>query len=134
MSKFRPGESGNPRGRPKGRKTTTTALRERLAERADDVVQTVLDAALAGDLAAAKLVLERLVAPLRAQAPAVNVALPTGGLADQGRAILAAVADGRLPADSGCHLLTALGQVGRLVEIDELEARIRALEARHATS
>ncbi|MFO1359634.1 DUF5681 domain-containing protein [Plasticicumulans sp.] len=65
---FRKGQSGNPKGRPPGRKTTAQALRERINERAGEVLQTVIDAALAGNLLAAQLVLSRVIPPARGQA------------------------------------------------------------------
>lgn len=132
MAKFKPGQSGNPRGRPPGR-STAQGLRERLAERADDVVQTVLNAALAGDLQAARLVLERVLPPLRPQASPVELpALAAAGtLTDRATAILAAAGAGEIAPDTAAHLLAALGGVAKITEIDELTRRIEALEAEH---
>jgi hypothetical protein len=53
---FRPGHSGNPAGRPR---SESAALRQKLTERAVEVVQAVLDAALSGDMTAAKMILDR---------------------------------------------------------------------------
>ncbi|WP_347278890.1 DUF5681 domain-containing protein [Plasticicumulans sp.] len=131
---FRKGQSGNPKGRPKGRKTTAQALRERITERAGEVLDTVVDAALAGNLLAAQLLLSRCIPPARGQA--VPVELPAlavaGTLTEKADAVLAAVGAGELAADTGAQLLGALGTVAKIRETDELEARIRALEARDA--
>lgn len=131
---FRKGQSGNPKGRPKGRKTTAQALRERITERAGEVLDTVVEAALAGDLQAARLVLERIVPPLRAQSQPVELLglAHCQTLTERATAILAAVGAGELAADTGAQLLGALGTVAKIRETDELEARIRALEARDA--
>ena len=130
MAKFKPGQSGNPRGRPPGR-STAQGLRERLAGRAGDVLDVVLYAALAGDLQAARLVLERVVPALRPQASPVELpALAAAGtLTEKATAILAAAGAGEVGPDTAAHLLAALGGVARIAEIDELTRRVAALEA-----
>jgi len=130
MAKFKPGQSGNPRGRPPGR-STAQGLRERLAERAGEVLAVVLDAALSGDLMAARLVLERVVPALRPQASPVELpALAAAGtLTEKADAVLAAVGAGEIAPDVGAQLLTALGTVVRITEVEELTRRIEALEA-----
>ena len=70
--RFCPGHSGNPTGRPRNE---STALRQKLAERAEDVLQAVLDAALSGDMAAARMILDRIVPPLRAHTESVHIPL-----------------------------------------------------------
>jgi hypothetical protein len=126
---FKKGVSGNPSGRPK---SESTVLRAKLAEHGEAVAMVVLDAAKAGDLTACKLILERLLPPLKSTAPTVRVAVPSdGGLADTGRAILRAVTDGELAPDTGAQLVTALGGMARVTEIDELEKRVGELEKRN---
>ncbi|MBK8664993.1 MAG: hypothetical protein IPN21_03505 [Burkholderiales bacterium] len=78
---------------------------------------------------AARLLLERAVAPLRAMEPAQALTLPDGTLTEQGRAVLAAVAAGELAPGQGSALLSAIGALARVAEIDELVRRIEALEA-----
>ena len=53
-------------------------------------------------------------------------------LTDQGRAVLASVAAGELAPGQGAALLGAIGTLARLTEIDELTARITALEGQNA--
>lgn len=126
MAKFKKGESGNPQGRPK---TESAALRKALADRGADVAGVVLAAAIGGDLTACRMVLERLVPPLRATAAPVALALPAGaGLTDTGKAILTAAAGGDLPPDIASQLITALGALAKISEIDALEKRISLLE------
>lgn len=128
MAKFSKGKSGNPNGRPK---TESAALRKALADRGGEVADVVLAAALGGDLAACRMVLERLVAPLKATEPPVTLSLPAGeGITAQGRAIVSAVAAGTLAPGQGAQLLSGLGALARIKEIDELEKRITALEAK----
>ena len=55
-----------------------------------------------------------------------------GGLADQGRAVLAALAAGQLPVNQAAGILQGLGNLAKLVELDELTQRIEALEGKQA--
>jgi hypothetical protein len=86
--------------------------------------------AMEGDIGAARLLLERTIAPLKASEQAAPLALPDGTLTDQGRAVLAAVAAGELAPGQGAALLASLSTLAKLTEADELERRIGALEAR----
>jgi hypothetical protein len=59
----------------------------------------------------------------------VALQLPEGGtLTAQGRAVLSAVAGGEIAPGQGAALLGAIGTLARVTEIDELTARIAALE------
>ncbi len=130
MSKtqFKPGQSGNPKGRPKV-KLTASDLRQRLARYAEQIVDTLVQAALQGDVQAARLVLERCVPAIKPVEQAAVLPLPTGGsLTDQGRAVLGAVADGVLAPGQGSALLSGIGTLARVAEIDELTRRVEALE------
>ena len=56
------------------------------------------------------------------------IALPDGALTDQGRAVIAAAGSGDLAPGQAAQLLAGLGSLAKLVETDELERRIAALE------
>lgn len=125
------GQSGNPGGRKPGT-GKIDKLRAALAKELPEVLQALVAQAKAGDTGAIKLVLERTVPALRpVDAPTVLNLLPEAGLADQGRAVLAALAAGQLPANQAAGILQGLGNLAKLVELDELEKRIAALEGRH---
>jgi hypothetical protein len=125
--KWLKGKSPNPKGRPT---TATAELKRQLSRHGEAVVQTVVDAALAGDLHACKLVLDRISPPLKAVAAPVNVTLPVdAGLAGTARAFVEAAASGKMPPDIAGQLVTAVASLARIVEIDELTKRIEALEA-----
>jgi len=89
--------------------------------------------ALEGDTAAARLLLERAVAPLKATEQPQALTLPDGSLTDQGRAVLASVAAGELAPGQGAALLGAIGTLARVSEVDELAARVAALEEKNAS-
>ena len=126
QGRFTPGKSGNPQGRPK---SEITALRESLSVGAADVVTAILDAAKAGDMQACKIVLDRLLPPLKATAQSVHLALPeSASPLDTARAILSATASGTLAPDIAAQLVAAVGTFCRIEEIEELRVRIAALE------
>ena len=97
---------------------------------ADELIQQVVDRAKDGDMAALKLCLDRLCAPLR----------PTDGhviiegmadakeLSDKGELILANVADGDITPSEASNLMNAISSQARILEVDELERRITDLE------
>lgn len=125
--KWRKGVSGNPAGRPRA---ASTQLRHALAEHGTDVVERVVKAAMDGDMTAARIVIDRLLPPLKAQPAPIHVDLDgADGLAGVSRRLVDEAAAGRVPADVASQLVTALGQVARITEIDELERRLAALEA-----
>lgn len=124
--RFTPGTSGNPQGRPKAE---TTALRQRLADGAADVVEAVLNAAKDGDMSAAKLVLDRLCPPLKASSQPVHIALPDDASPlTIANAIISGTAAGMLSPDISAQLITAIGTLCRIEEAEELRERITALE------
>lgn len=130
--KWAPGQTGNPKGRPPG-VSAITKMRASLAADVPEILAGLVMAAKAGDVAAAKLVLERVLPSLKPSEQAQALQLPEGGtLTEQGRAVLAAVASAELAPGQGAQLLSAIGVLARVVEIDELQARITALEERHA--
>ena len=91
----------------------------------------VKEAALSGDLAACKLLLDRAIPPLKAEERAVPIALPDDGLLSQARAALAALSAGAIAPGQLASIMTALAGTARIYELTELEARVTALEAEH---
>ena len=130
---WKPGQSGNPKGRPAGT-GEVGKLRAAIAKRVPDLLDAMLAKALDGDVGAARLLLERAIAPLKAIEPTQALALPDGTLTEQGHAVLRSVADGVLAPSQGAALLGAIGTLARVTELDELESRIAALEARNGKS
>lgn len=129
--RWKAGESGNPAGRPPGA-GEVSKLRAAIGERVPELLNAMIDKALEGDVGAARLLLERAIAPLKATEQAQALTLPDGTLTEQGRAVLACVAAGELAPSQGAALLGAIGTLARVTEIDELTNRITALEQKNA--
>lgn len=124
------GESGNPNGRTPG-SGTTGKLRAAIANHLPEIIEQLVSKAREGDSQAARLLLERVLPPMKAIEQAQQISLPSGSLTDQGRAVLAAVAAGELAPGQGAQLLAAISGLSRVVEIDELAARLTVLEGIH---
>ena len=128
---WKPGQSGNPAGKPPG-SGELQKLRAAIGEHVPEIINQLVAAARGGDIQAARLILERVLPPVKAIEQPQTIDLPDGTLTEQGRAVLAAVAAGELAPGQGAQLLTAIGTLGKVVELDELAARITALEGKHA--
>jgi len=130
MTQFKPGQSGNPLGKPKGAKSRYTLMREALADDLPALLEATKAAALAGDMGAMRLLLERTLPTHKAVSPPVSVPEleQAETLADRARAILNATSRADLPPDIAAQLLGALGNLAKLIEIDEIERRLAALE------
>ena len=124
---FKAGESGNPKGRPKGAKHRFgMAL---LEQKRRAILKELLAKALSGDMRALEICADRLFPKVKPVA--VPVKLPTTDtLAEQGRTIFSAALNGDISPDDAATLLGALGEHARIVEVSELETRVRELESR----
>jgi hypothetical protein len=123
---FKPGQSGNPKGKPKD-KTPATLLRKSIADDMPEIIQTLVSLAKNGDVAAAKVLLDRTCPALKPQA--MPISLPTNGtLAEQGNEIIKATMAGQIPPDVGSQLITALSNQGKLIELQEMAERLQRLE------
>ena len=85
-------------------------------------------------MAAARLLLERVLPAIKAVDQPVFFDVPAGGLADRGEAVLAAVAVGEIAPDQAQAVLSGLAALAKLEDTDELERRIAALEECNETS
>lgn len=131
---WKPGESGNPRGRPPGR-GQSAQFREALASKLPAILESVVKAAIEGDMTAARLVLDRCLPALKPlEATIEGLALPTGTLTQQARDILASVSRGEVAPGQAAQLVASIGAVAKIAEVDELTARIEALEKAHANT
>ena len=131
MARFEKGRSGNPSGRPPGRPDKRNVLRRLLEPHAGEIVDKAIELAKAGDTTALRLCLERLIPPLRAQVPSMQLvnSVPET-LSGQGQEIIIAMLEGRVSPDTATIMVRALSGQARIIEVDKLVQRIEKLEAK----
>ena len=129
--KFKPGQSGNPKGKPKGaRHKATMAAQELLDGEIEALTRKAIELAKEGDMAALKLCLERIVPP-RKDSP---IAFEAGAMesADDAATVLSnilqAVSDGDLTPGEGAAAASLVEAFRKTLETQELERRISELE------
>lgn len=126
LGQWLPGQSANPAGR----SSELAKWRAQISEHIDDLLETLIFYAKNGDVQAAKLLLERVMPALKPRALPQQVPglVDVDAFGEQGKVVIRAVALGELSIDDGAALLTALGTHAKLIEVEELEKRIAALE------
>ncbi len=132
MAAFKKGQSGNPTGKPKGAKDKRTELRELLKPHAAKLVKKVVDLALAGDVSALRICIDRIIPPVRENR--LSIALPVvkdvaGCTAAQAK-VLQAVTKGDLLPGEAEALSSLIEHQRRGLESHDLAARVLALEGK----
>jgi hypothetical protein len=119
------------KGRPEGSKNKATlALQSLLDDEGEAITRKAVEMAKQGDSAALRLVLERLIPPIRERRLALElpkVETPAGITAAIG-AVLEAVGAGKITPGEGQALASLLESNRKALETLELEARIAAIE------
>lgn len=125
------GASPYPAGRPKGIIDKRQRLQKLFSDNGEALVQTAVDAALAGDMMAMGMALARVAPPLKATSERVEFQLdPELPLSAQANQILLAVSEGKLDADTGRTLIACIHSVAGIKAVEDLEQRIIQLEGK----
>jgi hypothetical protein len=131
----RPFAPGNKlgRGRPRGsRNKATLELQEMLGQHGEALMKKCVLLAMHGDTAAMRLCMERLL-PLRKQSPVQFKLPPIRNAAEVAKAqakMLEALSRGQLTPDEAQTVNHLLESRRRVLETEELERRLQALEQR----
>ncbi len=129
--RFQPGQSGNPLGRPKGaRNRATQAAEAILSGEAEALTRKCVEVALAGDVTALRLCLERILPAQRGRTLEFDIAplrSPTDIVAAAAGLVVAAGA-GQVTVDEALTVARILEVHRRALESQELEVRLAALE------
>lgn len=112
-------------GRERGRKEHRQAMHDAVSpEDIAGIMRTLRDLALGGDVAAARVLLDRLLGKPREQQPDLRIQLPALDSAEQVaqavRLVVQAVAAGQLPAADGRVIVDLLGAVLESGEVAHL--------------
>ena len=121
--------SGNPAGRPKGIKDKRHRFNEAIESMIPDVLESVFQKAVAGDMTATKMLLDRSLPTKRPEQECVQIPIKEN-TALNARDVLQGVFAGEVPPDVGSSLLTAITSVLKAIEVEDLAKRIEALESK----
>lgn len=126
---FKKGVSGNPTGRKKG-----LTPRGKFRQQVDDALPLIIDelvkSARAGDMAAAKMILDRCIPALKPTSDGATLKLKAGAdLVARGEAIITAATSGDLPIEQAKTLMDILSSQRAIVEQAEMIDRHERLEA-----
>ena len=127
-----PGHSLNTQGKPKGAIGQAGKLRQALSNDLPAILDALVAKAKEGDTQACRIILDRVLPPLRAEASAINLPdiMAAQGLVAKAQVVIDATAKGEITTDAASDLLASLNGFAKLKEIDELEKRLTALERR----
>ena len=126
---FNKGSSGNPAGRPKGIKDKRHRFNEAIESMIPDVLESVFLKAVAGDMTAAKMLLDRSLPTKRPEQERVQIPVKEN-TALNARDVLQGVFAGEVSPDVGASLLNAITGVLKAVEVEDFAKRIEALESK----
>ncbi len=125
------GPSPNPSGRKADFGVARTKITKLLLDNAGGILEKQIEKALEGDSSAAQLVLSRVIAPLKSDSGRVkfdfDASLPISAQVEK---VLAAVAAGQVSPEVGQQIVAAIGTLSSVRATEELEQRIRMLEAK----
>lgn len=126
---WKPGQSGNPAGRRKS-EHGRALLREQIAEALPAVIKKLIALAKAGDVQAARTLLERVLPPVRPEASLIELpeVAAAEGFTARTEALIKAAVNGEVAPDVAARLLAGVAQAARTAEIDDIAKRIAAIE------
>ena len=129
--RFEKGMSGNPAGRPAGSRNNATLACEALLEgQAEALTQKAVEMALAGDVTALKLCIER-ICPVRRDRP-VSFKLPAvtsaRDAADISAAVMAAVSNGDITLSEASEIGKLIDSYVKAYQVAELSDRVACVE------
>jgi hypothetical protein len=134
MTRGKPFPPGNEfgKGRPRGSRNKSTVMaQELLNSHAESVVKKCLFMALQGDSRAMQLCMDRIL-PARRDAPVKLGKLPTATAAELSKSsekVTRLVAEGKITPTQGQAMAELLEQRRRVIETEDIDARLKKMEA-----
>jgi hypothetical protein len=129
--RFAKGQSGNPAGKPRGsRNATTLALESLLDGQAQALTQKAIELALAGDLTALRICLDRILPPRKDRPVTFNFPVITSisEAANTMSAVLTAVAAGEITPAEAAEIGKLVDTYVKAVEATDFSKRLEKLE------
>lgn len=131
MMPWKKGQSGNPAGKAKGTRNRATLLALAAMEsELEAIVRRIIDAAKDGDMAAARLIVDKLI-PVSRETPIQMALTPITNIASCRIAqaeVIAAVSSGELFPSQAEAVSTLIEHQRRGLESEALEERLKAIE------
>lgn len=126
---FRKGVSGNLAGKPRGaRHKTTQAALSLLDGESQAITRKAVELALEGDVTALRLCLERIIPALKSVSPQMQIFSSSNTLTGQAQDFINAAANGDISADTATQMISALANVARIEEFENVKHRLESLE------
>ena len=128
-NQFIKGQSGNPAGRPKG-SGLSAQLRAAIEQDAPSIIKTMIEQAKAGDIQAAKTLLDRVLPALKPESQAIHLPelVAADTMAEKARAAIDAAGAGAVSPSAASDLVAAIAGLARVVEVTALQQRLDELE------
>ena len=128
-NQFIKGQSGNPQGRPKG-SGLSAQLRAAIEQDAPSIIKAMIEQAKAGDMQAAKALLDRVLPALKPESQAIHLPelVAADTMAEKARAAIDAAGAGAVSPSAASDLVAAIAGLVRVVETTELQQRLDELE------
>jgi Family of unknown function (DUF5681) len=128
---FQPGESGNPGGRPRGARNKRTLAAESMFDRdGPAIIETLVELAKEGDIAAIRMCIERIFPRPRGRPVAFDLppmGTTTDAVAAMG-AVVQAIGEGEISAEEGADLAKVVAGFSQTVATADMEQRLRQIE------
>lgn len=130
--RFLKGHSANPCGMG-SENQRVIQLRNQIKKHGPEIIEKLLHMGLVeGDMIALKVLLDRIVPPLKSVSPNITIELPDGieqnDIAGQGKVILQAAIAGKIDPDSAMTLMSGLANLTRVIEMSEVAQRLDRIE------
>lgn len=128
-SQYVKGRSGNPAGRTPG-KTPGAKLRKAIEKQSDSILQSVITAAIDGNMMACKMLLDRITPPLKPIALPITFDNVGNDPSIISEAIIGKMARGEVTPESANLAMAALSHQCKIFDIVHLTQEIDALKLR----
>lgn len=125
--RFKPGTSGNPKGRPRGRTNDVLNAIKKEFGSEPEFWQHLAKAAREGDAPSMGFLVARVKAPFKARSACVELDIQGNTASDYTTGVLDAVATGQLPPDEASALLSAILAGDKIEKLEALEAKVDEL-------
>lgn len=119
----------NKKGKPKLTKQKILESFQRMEISEEEFIDDlVLDAHLGLNKESVSFVLNRLLPNYKATQEPIHFEIKGSSLTEKAETILQGVSNGEISVDQAAQLISSIGALGNLIEIEELRERLEALE------